>query len=57
MFDFKVGRVVASHFGDEFFDPLKIKQGEDLNGATLAIGIPKFPLMRMVINKDGSYTT
>ena len=59
MFDLEVGRVVTSHFGCDFFDPLKVRQGEDLKNATLAIGKPKFPIMKleMKIKRDGSYTT
>jgi len=57
MFDLQVGRVVASSFGNEFFDPLKIKQGELIDDATLAMGRPKFPLMRMDLNNYGSNLT
>ena len=38
-------KVVASHFGKELFDPIKIIQGEDLNAADLGIGKPRFPVM------------
>ena len=57
MFDLEVGRVVASQFACDFFDPMKIRNGEDLDDATLAMGKPKFPLMKMEINRDGSYTS
>lgn len=57
MFDFDNSRVIASHFGGDFFDPLKIRQGEDLNAAEYSLDPPKFPIMKMEINKDGSYTT
>lgn len=57
MFDFERSMVIASRFGSSFYDPLKVKQGEDLNTADLKIGIPNFPIMRMDINIDGSYTT
>jgi len=57
MFDLKKEMVVASYFGCEFFNPIKIVQGEDLMTSSISKTKPKFPLMKMVINKDGSYTT
>jgi len=40
-----IGKVAASHFGKDLFDPIKIKQGEDLNSADLGIGRPIFSAM------------
>lgn len=57
MFDFERGRVVASNFGGHFFDPLLIKQGVEFAAALLNIGLPTFPLMKMEIYRDGSYST
>jgi hypothetical protein len=42
-----IGKVATSHFGKELFDPIIIKQGEDLIAADLGIGIPEFPVMRI----------
>lgn len=39
-------KVAASNFGKELFDPIVIKQGEDLIAADLGIGKPEFPIMR-----------
>ena len=57
MLDVKAGKVIASNFGSPFFDPLKIRQGEDLRTSTLKMKQPRFPIMKMEINKDGSYIT
>lgn len=56
MFDLIQGRILASEFGRELFDPLVILQGEDLMKANIG-GMPKFPLMRLNILRDGSHTT
>lgn len=40
-----IGKVAASNFGKELFDPVTIKQGEDLIAADLGIGRPIFPTM------------
>lgn len=56
MFDEKLEKVIASQGGREFFDPIKIIQGEDMDSAELSIGRPKFPQMSFVI-KDGSRLT
>ena len=56
MFDEKLEKVIASKGGEEFFDPIKIIQGEDMNSAELGIGRPRFPQMSFVI-KDGSRLT
>jgi len=56
MFDNKLEKVIASQGGREFFDPIKIIQGEDMNSAELGIGRPRFPQMSFVI-KDGSRLT
>lgn len=45
MFHQGLERVVVSNYGKEFFDPIKVLQGEDLNSANLAIGRPVFPKM------------
>lgn len=42
-----IGKVAASNFGKELFDPIIIKQGEDLIAADLGIGKPEFPVMRI----------
>jgi len=56
MFDKRLEKVIASQGGKEFFDPIKIIQGEDMNSAELGIGRPRFPQMSFVI-KDGSRLT
>lgn len=56
MFDKKLEKVIASRGGREFFDPIKIIQGEDMNTAELGIGKPKFPQMSFIV-KDGSRLT
>jgi hypothetical protein len=45
MFDINLNRVIASNHGREFFDPIKVIQGEDLESANLAMGRPDFPRM------------
>jgi hypothetical protein len=56
MFDNKLEKVIASQGGREFFDPIKIIQGEGMKLAELGIGRPRFPQMSFVI-KDGSRLT
>jgi len=46
MFDKKLNKVIASEMGKEFFDPIKIIQGEGMRRANLGIGIPEFPQMQ-----------
>jgi len=57
MFDFDRGMVITSRYGCNFFDPLKVRQGEGLDVAELSMPKPKFPIMKMEINRDGSNTT
>jgi len=45
MFDTVLHKVIASKHGGEFFDPIKIIQGEDLNSANLGLGRPSFPFL------------
>lgn len=42
-----IGKVATSNFGKDLFNPIIIKQGEDLIAADLGIGRPKFPVMRL----------
>ena len=43
MFDMVLNKVIASKHGGEFFDPIKIIQGDDLESANLGLGRPVFP--------------
>jgi len=45
IFEPSVGKVLASKFGKPMFDPVIIKQGEDLIQADIGLGPPKFPMM------------
>jgi len=56
MFDEKLEKVIASQGGREFFDPIKIIQGEGMESADLGIGRPRFPQMSFIV-KDGSRLT
>ena len=45
MFDMVLNKVLGSKSGEEFFDPIKIIQGEDLQSADMVMGRPNFPCM------------
>jgi len=45
IFEPSVNKVLASKYGKSLFDPVAIKQGEDLIYADAGLGPPKFPMM------------
>jgi len=46
IFDTGQGKVFMTNFASNLVDPIKILQGEDMIGADVGIGRPKFPIMR-----------